>query len=212
MVIQILIDNSNSWIVPYANELKDKLIAKGHTVSLFHEHSDVTEGDVLCLLSCEKIFKDLHLNKHNLVVHESDLPFGKGWSPVTWQILEGKNIIPVTLFEATKEVDAGEVYSKEYIYLEGHELLDEIKHQQGLITIKLILDFIENYFMIEGAPQKGHSTFYPKRVPKDSMLDIDKNLKEQFNLLRVCDNERYPAFFILNGKKYIIKIFKDEEN
>lgn len=32
---------------------------------------------------------------------------------------------------------------------------------------------------------------------------------EQFNLLRIADNENYPAFFILNGQKYILKIYKE---
>lgn len=209
MLIQILVDNTDSWIIPYAKVLSDQLEDKGHEVYLIHSHDEVKEGDVLCLLSCERIFKELHLNKHNLVVHESDLPKGKGWSPLTWQILEGKDKIPLTLFEASKEVDAGGVYAKEFIQLEGHEMLDEIKHQQGLKTKKLIIDFIDRYPNLEASPQKGKSTYYPKRTPKDSELDISKSIKEQFNLLRVCDNERYPAYFKINGKKYLIKIYKD---
>jgi len=210
MLIQLLVDNINSWIIPYAKELSDQLENKGHEVYLIHSHDKVKEGDILCLLSCEQIFKELHLNKHNLVVHESDLPEGKGWSPLTWQILEGKNNIPVTLFEASENVDAGDIYAKEYFHLEGHELLDEIKHQQGLKTNKLIVDFVDRYPNVEGLPQKGKSTYYPKRYPKDSKLEIDKNIREQFNLLRVCDNERYQAYFEFNGKKYLIKIYKDE--
>jgi len=30
-------------------------------------------------------------------------------------------------------------------------------------------------------------------------------------LLRVCDNERYPAFFELNNTKYIIKIYNTNQ-
>lgn len=210
MLIQILVDNIGSWIIPYAKELSDQLEDKGHEVYLIHSHDEVKEGDILCLLSCERIFKELHLNKHNLVVHESDLPEGKGWSPLTWQILEGKDKITITLFEASKEVDAGDIYAKEFIQLEGHELLDEIKHQQALKTKKLIIDFVENYSNVETSPQDGESTYYPKRTPKDSKLDIGKSIKEQFDLLRVCDNERYPAYFEFHGEKYLIKIYKDE--
>lgn len=210
MLIQILVDNVSSWIIPYAEVLYDLLEKKGHDVKLLHSHEEVKKGDILCLLSCEQIFKKLNLNKHNLVVHESDLPEGKGWSPLTWQILEGKNDIPVTLFEASENVDAGDIYAKEYIHLEGHELLDEIKHQQGLKTNKLILDFVDRYPNVKGAAQKGKSTYYPKRMPQDSSIDIAKSIKEQFNLFRVCDNERYPAYFKLNGKKYLIKIYKDD--
>ncbi len=43
--------------------------------------------------------------RHTLVVHASDLPHGKGWSPLSWQILEGKHSIPLTLFEAAESVD-----------------------------------------------------------------------------------------------------------
>lgn len=200
----------DSWIITYAKKLRDKLKNKGHEVNLINSHDEVRDGDILCLLSCESIFKDLHLNKHNLVIHESDLPKGKGWSPLTWQVLEGKDKIPVTLFEASKEVDAGDIYAKEYIYLEGHELLDEIKHQQGLKTIKLVIDFVDRYPQVEATSQKGESTYYTKRTPKDSELNINKSIKEQFNLLRVCDNERYPAYFEFNGEKYFMKIYKDE--
>ena len=211
MLIQILVDNINSWIIPYAKELSDQLEYEGHKVYLIHSHDDVKEGDILCLLSCEKIFRKLDLNKYNLVVHESDLPEGKGWSPLTWQILGGKDKVPLTLFEASKEVDAGAIYAKEYIDLKGHELLDEIKHKQGLKTKKLILDFVKKYPLVNASPQEGESTYYPKRTLKDSELDINKSIKEQFNLLRVCDNERYPAFFKIVGFKYHLKIYKDEE-
>jgi len=40
----------------------------------------------------------------------------------------------------------------------------------------------------------------------DSRLDIDRSIKEQFNLLRVVGNEEYPAFFEINGHKYLLKI------
>lgn len=211
MKIQVLVDNPNSWILPYSKQLISKIYDEFEIkVTLLHNHDDVEKGDLLFLLACEKIFKKLDYNSYNLVIHESDLPRGKGWSPLTWQVLEGKKRIPITLFEAVKAVDAGEVYLQDYIELVGHELLTEIKHQQGLKTIDLILEFIRNKTKISGKAQEGESTFYAKRSPKDSALDIHKSIDEQFNLLRIVDNERYPAFFEKNGQKYIIKIYKDD--
>ena len=209
MKIQVLVDNPNSWIMPSAKKLVLTLAKRGHTSDFINKHSDVTRGDVLCLLGCEKIFKSLDKNKHNLVVHESDLPEGKGWSPLTWQVIEGKNKIPVTLFEAAAGVDSGPIYFQNFITLDGHELIDEIRHKQGIITIKLILEFLERYPNIIGQEQKGKESFYSKRRPKDSELDINKSIAEQFNLLRICDNERYPAWFIFKGKKYIINIYTE---
>ena len=60
-------------------------------------------------------------------------------------------------------------------------------------------------------PQKGKESFYPKRTAKDSRLDIDKTIKEQFNLLRIADNEEYPAFFEIDNHRYILKIEKAKD-
>lgn len=210
MKVQVLVDNPNSWIIPHAEKLVNFLKKAGHECNLIHKHAEVVEGDILCLLGCEKIFKALNKNKHNLVVHESDLPKGKGWSPLTWQILEGKNEIPITLFEAEDGVDSGVIYFQDVIHLEGNELNDEIKNKQGEATNDLIIKFINSYPNVAGKEQKGKEYFYPKRTPKDSELDIHKSIEEQFNLLRVCDNERYPAWFVYQGKKYVIKIYAEK--
>jgi methionyl-tRNA formyltransferase len=58
--------------------------------------------------------------------------------------------------------------------------------------------------------QSGESSFYPKRSPADSMIDINKTIIEQFNLLRIVDNERYPAYFDWLGKRYYLRIEKEE--
>lgn len=208
MFIQILVDNPSSWIVPFAKELKQQLIKLSHEVTLVHNAKDIKKGDILCLLGCERIFEKLDLNKHNLVVHESYLPKGKGWSPLTWQVIEGEKEIPIALFEAVKEIDAGVIYYRDIIKLNGTELIDELRELQGKITIKLIMKFISNFENVRGVVQTGESTFYRKRGPGHSELNIDKSIREQINLLRVVDNEKYPAFFIYDNVKYILKINK----
>lgn len=84
MFIQILVDNKNSWIMDYVPILIKRIIKLGHKVVVIHESKKVKKGNILFLLSCEKIFKNLELNKHNIVVHESRLPEAKGFSPLTW--------------------------------------------------------------------------------------------------------------------------------
>lgn len=211
MKIQLLCDTPQSWIVPYAKDFVSELKKLSHNASLIFDNKLVEKGDVLIMLSCEKIFKELNLNTYNLVIHESNLPAGKGWSPLTWQILEGKNEIPVTLFEAAEKVDSGAIYLQEFIRLEGHELLDEIKHQQWLVTKKLILTFISKHSTIKAIEQKGNESFYPRRTSVDSKLDINKTLLEQFNLLRTVSNNSYPAYFEHLGHRYEIKINKVEK-
>tara|TARA_R110001606_G_scaffold133903_1_gene270039 strand:- start:83 stop:733 length:651 start_codon:yes stop_codon:yes gene_type:complete len=215
MKITILTDNPKSWIIPYIEELKKELFQ--HQITHTFTSDGIVGGDIMLILGCEKILGSEYLSKHksNIVVHPSKLPKGKGFSPLAWQIIEGGNNIPVTLFEAVEEVDAGIVYLVDYIQLKGHELDDEIKHQQGLITKKMIKEyiscFIANSGNVEGVIQKGDGTFYPRRGVKSSELDINLSIKEQFNKLRVVNNEKYPAYFNHMGEKYIIKIYKEDD-
>ena len=154
----------------------------------------------------------VELNKHNIVVHESDLPNGKGFSPLTWQILEGKNIIPVSIFEASIKVDSGKVYFKDKILFNGTELVDELRVKQYQITEKLIIKFLKNIDNLPKLKSTLYESYHRKRNPEDSILDVNKTIYEQFNLLRTVDNERYPAFFINNGEQYIVKIYKKDKN
>jgi len=143
-------------------------------------------------------------------VHSSDLPHGKGWSPLTYQILEGKNEIVNTLFEAVDAVDAGNIYLQNIMRFDGYELLGELHDIQGKKINELVLEFVSKYPNIVARKQEGKESFYKKRGSRDSELDISKTIAEQFDLLRVVDNEKYPAFFKHRGKKYIIKIHKDD--
>ncbi len=210
MKITILVDTPQSWIVPYAQTLESNLHSLGHDASLVHAANKIESGDIAFFLSCERIIpvSILRKNKHNLVVHESALPKGKGWSPMTWQVLEGKRKIPVTLFEAAESVDSGVIYAQNSIALTGSELVDELREKQGKATIALALSFVRKYPVIRGKKQSGRATFYPRRKPKDSELDPNKTIAEQFDLLRVVDNERYPAFFKYRGHEYVLKISK----
>ena len=148
--------------------------------------------------------------RHNLVVHESDLPQGKGRSTLTWQILEGRNRIPVTLFEAAEKVDSGVIYSQEWLQFGGHELIDELRAALAQATIVLCRQFVAEYpkIVVQARPQTGDESFYPRRKPEDSRLDPSRTLADQFQLLRVVDNERYPAFFEWRGSMYALRIRK----
>lgn len=211
MKITLLCDNPRSWILPYAKKLKRRLMSRGHRVALVHQASFIKRGDVAVYLACEHFVpaKVRARNARNLVVHESALPKGKGWSPLTWQILEGKREVPITLFEATDRIDAGEIYAQRKLRFRGDELVDELRHAQGEATIALVERFMRAYPM-KGKAQKGKATFYRRRSPVDSELDPRASLVENFDLLRVVDNERYPAFFRHKGRTYILKIYKKD--
>jgi methionyl-tRNA formyltransferase len=127
---------------------------------------------------------------------------------LTWQILEGKAHIPITLFEAAERVDSGLIYAQRWLEFEGYELVGELRSQQAAATRELCRWFVDHYpLSTAGARQQsGEESFYRRRRPNDSILDTNRTIADQFNLLRVVDNERYPAFFELGGRRYELRI------
>ena len=210
--IFVVVDNQ-SWILPYAEKLVEEINCNDDHARLVRKHSDITQGDIAFYLGCTQITPKniLSKNRRNLVVHESDLPQGKGFSPLFWQILEGNNIVPVCLIEATNELDSGPIILEDKLCFEGHELNNEIRHAQGFITISLCLRFLAQPAPLTGHPQQGPSSQYTRRRPQDSKLDPQLTIEEQFPLLRIVDNTHYPAFFELNGYRYDLKISKSEK-
>jgi len=205
-----LLSDGGSWLNAALPELIAALWQRGHAVRWIHNPAQLAPGHVCLLLSCGRLLsaEQLALHRHNLVVHESALPQGQGWSPMTWQILEGASSIPITLFEATAALDAGPIYLQQQIALQGHELVEEWRALQAQATLDLCLAWFDRYREVVAAAQAQHgeASHYRRRRPADSQLDPERSLAEQFNLLRVVDNQRYPAFFHWRGRRYGLQV------
>ena len=114
--------------------------------------------------------------------------------------------------EASEEFDCGDIIDQIELNLDGTELYDEIRYKQAKFTFELIGRFIKKYPNIIKRKQFGESTYYRRRKTSDSELNINLTIKELFPLLRIVNNEDWPAFFQINGVKYIIKIYKENQN
>ena len=210
--ITFLLDKKNNWFEPYLNNFDMRSPTHIFKFRISHDPEDIKEQDIVFIIGYTQILSNLFLscNVLNLVVHESNLPVGKGFAPVQWQILEGAHYIPMCLLEATNQVDSGDIVHRFGFELTGLELYDEIRSKQGKATIELIVRFLSIYPNFSREKQTGQETFYKRRGPIDGELDIDQTIREQFNLLRVGNNEQWPSYFIYEGKKYLVKIFRDK--
>lgn len=210
-----IVTDKNSWLNQYVDCFVEKIKAQSDQVFWYHSIYDIVKSDIVFYLSFSKIVPKnyLKMNRHNLVVHASNLPEGKGWSPMSWKILEGRNQIPMTLFEADEALDSGKIYLQNIMHFQGHELIDELRHAQANITFAMCFRFMKEYESVvkNAKMQTGESTFYKKRNKLDSRLELDKSIRELFNLFRIVDNEKYPAFFEHLGHTYQLKIEKLKE-
>ena len=207
MKIEILISDPNHPIMSYLKNWK----SRQENINIVHSSEDLTGGYILFLISCTEILRSeiTKKYKHSLVLHASDLPKGRGWSPHVWSVLEGNNLLTLSLLEAHEKVDQGSIWLQEHIALEGHELYDEINDKLFQAEIKLMTEAIDKANVITPKSQAGlESNYYPKRTPDDSRLNVHQSLIDQFNLLRISDKNRYPAFFEHLGHKYIVRIEK----
>jgi len=179
-------------------------------VELVQSLSELTSGDLLFLVSCSEMVGPSHQEayRHSLVLHASDLPEGRGWSPHVWQVLEGRDRLTVSLLEAREPVDTGEIWRKIIIKLDGTELYDDINERLFDAELALMDWAVEHFDDVAPQPQSGTASYYPRRTPADSELDPTQTLEDLMPLLRVCDPHRFPAFFYYRGQKYRLSIEK----
>ena len=85
---------------------------------------------------------------------------------------------------------------------------------QAQATLELCLSWLDRYqeIVATARPQAGEQTHYRRRRPADSQLDPECSLVEQFNLLRVVDNQHYPAFFHWRGQSFRIHVFRKKSD
>ena len=215
--IAFLFDESNDWLNHDSNFISAEFQRDNLKIEInkFYDANKIEKFDIVFILGYTKILPSSFLKRNalNLVVHASDLPSGKGFAPIQHQILEGKEKKKITLLETVESVDSGPILLQNTLNFDGTELYDEIRSKQAQATILLIDKFIKLYPNFERKKQSSlpqvKEHFYPKRLPKDGELNIEKSIKDNFNLLRLGNNKAWPSFFIYKKKKYIIKIFED---
>lgn len=214
MNIAIVCSSEQHPVFSYLTQWKEEN-TDSFNVALVKSVSELpASGDILFLVSCSEIVTSKTKNnfRYTLVLHASDLPNGRGWSPHVWEILTGKNELTLSLINAEDKVDTGDIWAQRVIKLNGTELYDEINELLFCAEVELI-DWACNHITeAVSVPQtQSAGSYYRKRTPADSKIDADKSISEQFNLLRVCDPNRFPAFFEINGNKYKLIVEKFDE-
>lgn len=177
-----------------------------HQVDLVRKKKELPGGDILFLVSCAEIIRiaDRSLYRATLVLHASDLPHGRGWSPHIWQLTEGADEITLSLVEAEDKVDSGRIWNKIKMPIPKHALWNEINWILFAAEIELIDFAVRNFETISPVPQDPsvEPSYYPRRSPEDSLIDPSKTIASQFDKIRVCDPHRFPAFFEMHGRRY----------
>ncbi len=145
------------------------------------------------------ISDDIRLNYSCIVFHMTDLPYGRGGSPLQNLIINGHKQTKISAISITKGLDEGPIFLKKNLDLSGSA--KEIFLRSTNVIFEMIVDIMEN--PITPVPQKGSPTIFKRRNPSQSDISKLDELNKVYDYIRMLDCEGYPnAFIKLNGIKY----------
>jgi len=137
-----------------------------------------------------------------VVFHITDLPFGRGGSPLQNLIQRKIYHTKISAIQAEEGIDTGKIYLKKDFYI-GIGSAEEI-----FIAASQIIFFDMIPYILENKPipqtQEGEVIVFKRRKPKESNLQKAeiKNLDDFYDFVRMLDAEGYPkAFFKINNLK-----------
>lgn len=135
-----------------------------------------------------------------VVFHMTDLPFGRGGSPLQNLIERGYRKTKISAIQVVKQVDAGPVFLKEDLDLQG-SAQDIFERATEIIFKKMIPRFLNEH--LTASPQSGEVVEFKRRKPEQSQINPDMNQIKIYDYIRMLDADGYPKAFIPFGNKRI---------
>jgi methionyl-tRNA formyltransferase len=128
--------------------------------------------------------------------HMTDVPYGRGGSPLQNLIIRGHRETKLTALRMVSEMDAGPVYLKEPLSLEGSA--KDIYSRAGYISARMIQTIIQTH--PQPVPQVGEPVCFKRRTPDQSLVPSDlPSAAALYDFIRMLDAEGYPSAFIEHG-------------
>lgn len=139
--------------------------------------------------------KEIYENYNCIIFHMTDLPYGRGGSPLQNLIVKGHKKTVITAIKCVAELDAGPVFLKRNFCLLGSA--EEIFIRASRLIEDMIIEILEKE--IHPEPQIGKAEIFKRRKPEDGDWSGVKSLNEVYDFIRMLDAEGYPPAFIRIG-------------
>lgn len=128
--------------------------------------------------------------------HMTNVPYGRGGSPLQNLIVRGHKSTKLSALKMVREMDAGPVYTKRQLSLEGTAA--EIYKRAGELSFETIQWMMENQPKAES--QSGDPVVFKRRKPEQSVLPASGDMEEIYDHIRMLDAPTYPLAFIKHGE------------
>ncbi len=177
-------ENNEKWFFASTPDELDKLLEIVEPKYIFFPHwSWIVHKEIVRKYEC-------------ICFHMTDLPYGRGGSPLQNLIVKGYKKTKLTALRMEEGVDTGPIFYKKNLSLHGTAY--DIYKRAGRLCWDMISDFIkENPGSV---PQKGTITNFKRRTPEQSQIPEELSLEGIYNYIRMLDAPGYPkAFLEMNG-------------
>lgn len=175
-----VINKNENWVwVSNTDELARAVHSFKPRYVFFLHWSWIVQKDILDLTEC-------------ICFHMTDVPYGRGGSPLQNLIVRGHKKTMLTALRMVEELDAGPVYCKLPLSLQGDA--QDIYLRAGNISWQIIRWIIDN--QPEPTPQIGEPVFFKRRKPEQSLIPKDVSIEGFYDYIRMLDAEGYPKAYI----------------
>ncbi len=135
-------------------------------------------------------------------IHMTDLPYGRGGSPLQNLIIKGHKVTKITALKMTQELDTGDIYHKVSLDLLGSA--QEIFIEAANKAYELIKFIVENNPTPQ--PQEGEVVNFNRRKPSQSEIPKDITFDNIYDYVRMLDADTYLAAYIdFDGFRLLFK-------
>ena len=139
--------------------------------------------------------KDVWSRHECVCFHMTDVPYGRGGSPLQNLIAAGHTETKLSALRMLAQMDAGPVYAKRPLHLNGRA--EDIYLRAGALSFELISWIVDQ--KPEPLKQQGEPLTFKRRTPDQSVLPSRGELDKLYDHIRMLDAPGYPLAFIEHG-------------
>lgn len=202
--MSIIIVSNKEWHHKYIKEIATR--TKKDVIYI--DNKECITYDYLHKLQPEWVFfphwsyiipAEVYANMNCVIFHMTDLPFGRGGSPLQNLIARGIYETKLSALKCTAQLDAGDIYIKQPLSLWG--TAEEIYLRAAELTKEMIIQIVKEKPQLY--KQQGEPVVFQRRKPSEGDVGELESLAEIFDYIRMLDADTYPPAFLDKNNLHI---------
>jgi methionyl-tRNA formyltransferase len=176
-----------------ASRTGQSFIAVGRPEELTVEHLVAVDAELVFLTHWSwRIPPEIHERWECVIFHMTDVPYGRGGTPLQNLIVRGHRETRISALRCTEGLDAGPVYLKRPLSLQGSA--QDIYEQANAVIEDMIVELVTS--RPAPVPQSGEPVVFPRRTVADGDLRDIASVAQAYDHIRMLDAEGYPPAFL----------------